>query len=206
MDRQQWYENKANFFNGQALAPWSMEPYGPEEIRKFRYLFDRLGGLAGKHVLEPGCGTGRLTRILAEQVGPKGQVIACDISPVMLAKASDQVQGMPQVRIISSPIETLQVESSSFDLIMCHQVFPHLEDQQACVDRFADLLKPQGQLVIHHLINWHEINDVHRKAGSVVEDDLMPNERELRQIIASSGLVLQWFYDNEWGYGLQAIA
>ncbi len=205
MDQQQRYQDKADFFDEHARSPWSADPYGPQELQKLQHLFGCIGSLAGKQVLEPGCGTGRLTRILAEQVGPKGRVLACDISPIMLSMASDQVQDFPQARVVSSQVEDLQVEPNTFDVVMCHQVFPHLENQQACLDRFAELLKPQGQLVIHHLINWDQINDVHRKAGTAVERDIMPSDMTLKSMLAQAGFEVQWLYDNQWGYGVLSV-
>ena len=59
------YALKSTFFDAQVDAPWASTPYGPGENAKLERLFSMLGPLAGRTLLEPGCGTGRLTLALA---------------------------------------------------------------------------------------------------------------------------------------------
>src|SRR4051794_32184177 len=51
----------------------------------------------GATVLDLGCGVGRLTRPLAERAG---RVIALDVSPEMLARARDNVNGVSNVEFV----------------------------------------------------------------------------------------------------------
>jgi len=60
------YEAKAAYFDASVKAPWAAAEYGPEEITKLDRLVAHIGPLRGLKVLEPGCGTGRLTEILSD--------------------------------------------------------------------------------------------------------------------------------------------
>jgi 3-polyprenyl-4-hydroxybenzoate decarboxylase len=55
-----------------------------------------------------------------------------------------------------------------------HQVFPHFDDQEHAAEIIARCLRAGGRLVILHLISRREINDLHRKAGTAVAQDMLP--------------------------------
>jgi demethylmenaquinone methyltransferase/2-methoxy-6-polyprenyl-1,4-benzoquinol methylase len=54
-----------------------------------RKAVERLELKPGGHVLEIGCGTGRNLPFLSDAVGPSGRVYGVDLSPGMLAKATE---------------------------------------------------------------------------------------------------------------------
>ena len=64
----------------------------------------------------------------------------------------------------------------------------------------AGLLEPGGLLVIVHFIDWATINDTHRKAGSVVEYDMMPDFPAMREMMELSGFSVTMFADDDLGY------
>ena len=57
----------------------------------FAFLL-RHGLKRGDHVIDVGCGIGELTCWLAEQVGPKGKVVAIDISKEQLTLAKQRAK------------------------------------------------------------------------------------------------------------------
>ncbi len=200
------YCEKAAFFDAQVKAGWASDSYGEDELRKLNLLFNEIDNLKGKNVLEPGCGTGRLTEILSRRVGDKGKIAALDISPAMIeaAKARLNEKEFNNLELFVSQIESFEAEPSSFDLILCHQVFPHLEDKPLCLKRFYKLLVPKGELIIFHFINLEEINDIHRKAGTVVENDMMPENSEMARLFNGAGFTIKFIRNNEDGYFLTA--
>jgi ubiquinone/menaquinone biosynthesis C-methylase UbiE len=187
---------QAAFFDSQAEAPWADAPYGESEASKLKRLLSLCGPLKGKAVLEPGCGTGRLTQWLAQVVGPGGCVQACDISGRMVRKAQERTCGLVQVRIYHAAMEDLDLAGGSLDLVLCHQVFPHFKDQSAALAYIAKVLKPGGTLVIAHFECRRHINDVHRKAGTVVEHDQLPERQEIEVMLNAVGLRIRHYFDD----------
>jgi demethylmenaquinone methyltransferase/2-methoxy-6-polyprenyl-1,4-benzoquinol methylase len=153
---------KAAFFDGQVSAPWAATEYGEDEAPKIRRLLTEAHIRDGLRLLEPGCGTGRLTEILAGAVGPSGRVDALEISPLMVEASRKRVAHRRNVRVHQVALEDYRDSGQGFDRIVCHQVFPHFDHKPAAVKRLADLLRPDGLVVIVHFINFAEINDVHR--------------------------------------------
>jgi len=194
------YRAKATFFDAQVQAEWAAEEYGAEEMAKLERLFEITGPLAGLRLLEPGCGTGRLTAVLAERVGPLGRVVAMDISPQMVAAACRRLNDRDNVQLYQGSIETMADRLGTFDHVICHQVFPHFADRKAAFGMLARMLEPGGLLVISHFVSIAEINDVHRNAGTAVADDMMPPAETMRQWCAEFRLCIDTWQDDADGY------
>jgi ubiquinone/menaquinone biosynthesis C-methylase UbiE len=198
------YQAKATFFDAQVQAEWAAKAYGVDEMEKLERLFEITGSLAGLRLLEPGCGTGRLTAVLAERVGPLGRVVAMDISPQMVAAAYRRLDGYDNVELYQGSIEAMADRLGTFDHVICHQVFPHFTDRKAALGKLARMLEPGGLLVISHFISIAEINDVHRNAGTAVADDLMPTAETMRRWCAEYRLCIDFWQDDDDGYLLCA--
>jgi len=199
------YERKAFYFDSQVEAPWAAQDYGPEERAKLGRLFAQIKSLEGLAVLEPGCGTGRLTEILSDHVGPNGRVIALDISSKMVEAARLRVDDRQNVEVRLSEVETFPLEDGSFDLILCHQVFPHFEDKEKTLNILARSLKPNGRFIIFHFISFAQINDLHRKVHTAVQNDMIPEAREMERLFKKAGLKIEFIKDDDQGYFLSAV-
>jgi ubiquinone/menaquinone biosynthesis C-methylase UbiE len=198
------YKAKAAYFDENVGAPWAAAGYGPDDMVKLDRLFQHTGSLRGKRVLEPGCGTGRLTEILSDHVGVEGSVTALDISPMMVDKARARTAIRQNVDIHLCPMEDFPVGESRYDLILCHQVFPHFEDKNKVLRILSRALQPDGRLIVIHFINFEEINDLHRKAGTAVGKDMMPGEDEIRRLFDEAGLEVAFILNDRLGYFLSA--
>ena len=154
--------------------------------------------------LEPGCGTGRLTEVLSDRVGEKGSVTALDISPLMVEEARRRNATRDNIEIHLGPLEDFPLEENGYDLILCHQVFPHFEDKKRALKILYGALKSEGKLIVIHFINLGAINDRHRKAGTAVEKDMMPGEDEMHRLFSEAGLQITFILDDRLGYFLSA--
>ncbi len=199
------YSLKAAYFDENVGAPWAAAKYGPDEMDKLNRLFQYTGPLRGLRILEPGCGTGRLTEILSDRVGEAGSVVALDISPGMIEEARRRIDKRENVEIHLCAMEDFPLEENSYDLILCHQVFPHFEDKERILTIFWRALKINSRLIVIHFINFEEINELHRKAGTAVEADVMPGEMDMRRLFDDSGLDVEFILDDHLGYLLSAL-
>ena len=197
-------QEKAEFFDAQVAAGWASEEYGETERPKLERLLQQSELQPGHWVLEPGCGTGRLSEVLAQLVGPHGHLAAMDISRGMAQACRKRVAGLSWVRVEQMAVEDFHAEPASFDRVVCHQVFPHFDDHALALAHLVDLLKPGGILTVVHFMPSAVINDTHRKAGTVVEKDLLPPPEEMRRLVEQAGLGLEILVDDELGYLLKA--
>ena len=138
---------KAVFFDAEAAAPWAVAPFGAEDQPKIARLLAAAAIRPGAWVLEPGCGTGRVTTILADAVGPDGRVIALDISQKMIEACRDRVGGRENVRVAQAAVEEYALAPETVDVIVCHQVLPHFDDKPAALAALVRVLKPLGRLL-----------------------------------------------------------
>jgi demethylmenaquinone methyltransferase/2-methoxy-6-polyprenyl-1,4-benzoquinol methylase len=198
------HSDKAAYFDENVGATWAAAEYGPDEMAKLDRLFQHTGPLRGLKIMEPGCGTGRLTEILSNHVGNEGAVVALDISPMMIDEARRRTSGRGNVEIHLCAMEEFPLEEKTYDLILCHQVFPHFEDKKKVLRIFSKALKINSRLIILHFINFEVINDMHRKAGTAVKADMMPGEIEMRRLFDDAGLDIAFILDDHLGYFLSA--
>ncbi len=191
---------KAALFDAEACTPWAAAPYGDEEQPKIARLLAAAEVGAGAHVLEPGCGTGRLTTVLADAVGGQGRVVALDISGKMVEACRARVRSYPYVLVHHAGVEDIPIESKAFDAIVCHQVIPHFDDLPAALARLAHGLRPGGRLVVVHFIGAERVNAIHRASNPILHQDRLPATREMARLLQSVGLIVDWAVDDELGY------
>ncbi len=125
---------------------WDMDSeFKPlHEINPLRLDFiDSHAGLAGKTVLDVGCGGG----ILAESMAGRGaSVTGIDLAKKSLKVA--QLHGLESgvsVTYRYVPVEELAAEApGSFDVVTCMEMLEHVPDPQSVVRACAQLVKPGG--------------------------------------------------------------
>jgi len=195
---------KARFFDGQVEAPWAAAPYGPDEQPKIRRLLAEAKLPRGARVLEPGCGTGRLTAILADAVGPTGRVVALDISPGMVQACRARVAGREWVQVLEAAVEEVAIPPETFDAVVCHHVLPHVDDQARALARLGRGLTPHGRLLVVHFISAARVNAVHAGAAGPIQGDRLPPRRAMRRLCREAGLTVRVLVDDALGYLLCA--
>lgn len=195
---------KAAFFDSQVDEAWASSEFGPAEMRTIERMLRQSRLREGMSVIEPGCGSGRLTLLLAERVGSSGHVLALDISSKMIEACRRRVAHLQNAEVHHGAVEDLAVEDGTFDLVVCHNVFPHFDHKGIAVAHLASALKRAGRFIVFHFMNSAGVNDLHRKADPCVLNDLLPSESEMRQILLAAGLEVESLADDDSGYLLVA--
>ncbi|MBE9561530.1 MAG: bifunctional 2-polyprenyl-6-hydroxyphenol methylase/3-demethylubiquinol 3-O-methyltransferase UbiG [Proteobacteria bacterium] len=108
------------------------------------YIEQYEENLAGKKILDVGCGGG----ILSESLAQKGaEVVGIDMSetPLNVAKLHLHESGV-KVDYKQITVEQLATESpNSFDIITCMEMLEHVPDPVSVVTSCYKLLKPKGK-------------------------------------------------------------
>ncbi|NLE52937.1 MAG: class I SAM-dependent methyltransferase [Chloroflexi bacterium] len=137
--------------------------------------------------LDIGTGTGAFLPHLA-RLAPHAQVIALDLSPVMLrmARASN---GRDIVRAwLQGDVHRLPLPGACADLITCHNSFAHFEDGPAALRELARALMPGGTLFILHDIAREQVNAIHASTDSPrVRRHVLPPVEFAAAQVASAG-------------------
>ena len=111
-------------------------------------IVDRLAPGEGSTVLDVACGPGTVTFLLADRVGPSGQVLATDISPAMLAIARAKPATGARIEWIESPAAPLAVETDSIDAVVCQQGLQFFPDKTAGLAEMRRALAPGGRALV----------------------------------------------------------
>jgi ubiquinone/menaquinone biosynthesis C-methylase UbiE len=106
-----------------------------------RLIQEYFGNLAGKQVLDAGCGKGRFARILQEN-NSSAQIFGLDISPEMLKFVPDGIGRA------AGSMTALPFPSESFDFVYATESLEHAVEIDRAVSELCRVLKPEGRIVI----------------------------------------------------------
>ncbi len=99
----------------------------------------------GWHVLDVACGTGVLTRAIAEKVFPGGSVSGVDLNPGML-KVAEHISPTISWRI--APAESLPWDESEFNAVVSQFGLMFFEDRIEGIREMMRVLKKKGTLTV----------------------------------------------------------
>lgn len=104
----------------------------------------------GEQVLDIGCSQGIVALLLA-RAGK--QVLAIDIDPESISYAQRRAMEEPlsvqqRVHYLCADFLGQDLDGASFDSILVTEVLEHLEDPNACLEKIAGLLRPDGRVVV----------------------------------------------------------
>ncbi|MER5863304.1 methyltransferase domain-containing protein [Kitasatospora sp. NPDC002040] len=119
-------------------------------------LLRRAALAPGMRVADIGCGTGNVTRWIADIVGPSGFVLGVDCSAAQLLVAQAQPTASTPPRYRQADVRDLSALPHDFDLVLARCLLLHLEDPAAAVRQMASLLRPGGVLcsLEPHVPTW----------------------------------------------------
>jgi SAM-dependent methyltransferase len=192
----------------------------PEGLREARARL--LGDVAGKDVLEVGCGAGQGARWL---VSAGARVTAFDVSMSQLRQSRllDERTGIRVDRVLQADAQALPFRSSAYDVVVsAFGAIPFVADSAGVMREIARVLRPGGLLVfsVTHPVRWAFPDDpgpggllvsqsyFDRTPYVEVDDDGVPSYVEhhrtigdrVRELVAA-GLTLTDVIEPEWPAG-----
>lgn len=148
---------------------WDPNQYLKFEDHRLRpalELLDRIPVPDPKVIYDIGCGTGQITRLIADR-WPEAKVYGLDNSPEMLAKASAE----------PSSIEWIEADIHQWtptdtpDLIYSNATFQWITDHKQLFPRLVAALQPGGGLAVQMPLSWG-----------------MPSHELMRETLANGGV------------------
>jgi ubiquinone/menaquinone biosynthesis C-methylase UbiE len=112
-------------------------------------LLDRFEPLAGRTVIDAGCGGGDVSLVLAGRVGPRGRVVGFDLdeAKLALARAEADARGLANVEFrAASVLEPWPAGGA--DLALMRFLLTHLAAPEAALARAVGAVAPGGAVAV----------------------------------------------------------
>lgn len=123
--------------------------FGGRQRAVFARLAELSGTQRGDHVLDVGCGTGLLTRMVARRAAPNGSATGVDPSEEALARARRTTR-LANAAYQVGRAEELGFPDATYDVVVSSLMIHHLPDQarpRALREMFR-VLRPGGHLLV----------------------------------------------------------
>jgi SAM-dependent methyltransferase len=151
-----------------------------------RTAFRKIGMKPGWRVIDCGCGPLGALAVMAEMVGPKGQVVGIDFSEpaVQRARSIASTLGLDNVEVRVGDVHDVdeQALGGAFDVAYTRLFLVHQRDPAQTMERIAALLRPGGWIVAHEPLRsppprssppldalttyWELLNDMVERLGA----------------------------------------
>jgi len=112
-------------------------------------LVDAVALQPGDRVLDVACGTGAVTRVVADRLAGTGRIVGLDINAAMLGVARGVIEraGSSAEWCEASALE-MPLPDASFDVVVCQQGLQQFPDRAAALGECSRVLRPGGRLAL----------------------------------------------------------
>ena len=175
-----------------------------------RFAVDAALVRPGQRVLDVAGGTGDMTRLFAERVGPTGEVWLTDINGPMLVTGRDRLADAGLAPpVVRCDAERLPFPSRQFDCVCVAFGLRNMTHKDAALAEFRRVLKPAGRLIVLEFSRvWKPLEKLYDLysfrvlpfMGRVVAKDadsyrylaesirMHPGQEELKSLMETAGL------------------
>ena len=132
------------------VRDWNADAYhrvsGPQ-VAMSEAVLDRLELTGDETVVDAGCGSGRVTRLLLDRL-PRGRVIAVDASPDMVVRTKAELAGTA-ADVRQADLAALRLhDGEQADAVFSNATFHWIPDHEALFASLAAALRPGGRLSV----------------------------------------------------------
>jgi ubiquinone/menaquinone biosynthesis C-methylase UbiE len=116
---------------------------------------------SGQSILDVACGTGALTKLLADKAGVSSRIVGLDFDDAMLSIARSH---RPEIEWREANAMDMPFQNAEFDIITSHQGFQFIPDKQTGLREIHRVLTPNGQVKlsiwrsIEYIPGYHAIS------------------------------------------------
>lgn len=127
---------------------WLERPQREEE-EKLTLLVESLGLEPGMVVADIGAGSGVISAMMADRIGPEGVVLAVDIQQEMLDALAERCKasGITNIKGILGTVKSPQLKAGSVDLAIMVDVYHEFDHPYEMLKEIAHALKPGGRVI-----------------------------------------------------------
>lgn len=147
-------------------------------------IFELLGEIKNKEVLDIGAGTGRLTNILTQK---GAEVTALDISKEMLEVLRRK---NPLIKTVIGVAENLSFKDNIFDLVVSTFLIVHLKDFTKFFNEVYRVLKNDGLFLLTN-INQKEPPRVDTRGGSIKIESYYHRPEEVKEVLTETAFNIE---------------
>jgi trans-aconitate 2-methyltransferase len=124
--------------------PVAYDTISDMQLRWGLAVLDRVGLRGDEAVLDAGCGTGKVTALLADRL-PQGRVVGVDASPSMIEQARSRVPD--EVELLVADLLELEL-AEPVDVVFSNATLHWVQDHELLFRRLHDALRPGGRLEV----------------------------------------------------------
>jgi len=132
---------------------WLMETYYMKRVLGSEETVKRARIEAGHHVLDLGCGSGRISIPASKIVGSEGRVLAIDLQKGMISKLNQKLEteGITNIETRIADLDLPELTEDSFDRIIMVMLIGELKNPDSLFQKLRSILNPQGLVSVSEI-------------------------------------------------------
>lgn len=118
--------------------------YGEEQREKYTHIISEIGPLRNKVIVDIGCGTGLMEKLLKDS----RHIIGLDLSIKMLKKAVNRFKRKRNYSWINADAENMPIRDGSIDIALMITVIQNIPNKDKTLREIVRILKDYGYVII----------------------------------------------------------
>lgn len=166
----------------------------------FKQYVNNLNG----RILDVGSGAGALVPVFQNYPQIK-KIVEMDIAENMLKESKRIHNKVETAHHINASAMNIPAHNESFNHVIAFAVYPHLSSPENALLEFHRILKPDGCLIILHLMGHKELNRMHREAHKTVNGHHLPPANIVAGVVQKTGFHLEEVVEQSDLYLIKAV-